>query len=459
MVRFDDSIEAVLGPLEEHFRTRLPETTLVRDPAGRVTVVLPDDALPQGDWNPLAQRLHDSLGRWSPGTKQVLLRVSDLIDAQDILESPDRVRLDRHNVSMVDRLVTNLDWLRQPLAGMPPAPPALMVPVMNDGTAVPVPAEPLSIATFFGIKGGVGRTTAAAVLAWHLASQGKRVLVVDLDLEAPGLGEILLPELPDYGLVDWFVEDLGGQADRELFEQMQAPAPLASGLPGWIRVIPAAGSRTGDYIAKLGRAYLPALDEQGAQRGVPEHLASLLQRAATRIEPPEVVLLDSRAGLHDIGAAAVTRLGAEVFLFGRDDPQSWSAYDCLFRHLSRSTAIRWGMPEDDLRWRLKMVAAQVEPNQAASEAFLDRSYSAWTALYDEEDEVRPGAHVFERDDPQAPHHALAIAFDPRLRSIDLVDPARRPEAAFIRSVFGSFVDGAAARLLPSTTAVPSETSP
>jgi MinD-like ATPase involved in chromosome partitioning or flagellar assembly len=41
--------------------------------------------------------------------------------------------------------------------------------------------------TFYSFKGGVGRTLALANVAVTLARRGKRVLVVDLDLEAPGL--------------------------------------------------------------------------------------------------------------------------------------------------------------------------------------------------------------------------------------------------------------------------------
>jgi MinD-like ATPase involved in chromosome partitioning or flagellar assembly len=44
-----------------------------------------------------------------------------------------------------------------------------------------------SIATFYSFKGGVGRTMALANIAVLLAERGKRVLMVDWDLEAPGL--------------------------------------------------------------------------------------------------------------------------------------------------------------------------------------------------------------------------------------------------------------------------------
>lgn len=43
------------------------------------------------------------------------------------------------------------------------------------------------ILTFYSFKGGVGRTMALANLAYYAAHSGKRVLIMDWDLEAPGL--------------------------------------------------------------------------------------------------------------------------------------------------------------------------------------------------------------------------------------------------------------------------------
>ncbi|MER7270388.1 FxSxx-COOH system tetratricopeptide repeat protein [Micromonospora carbonacea] len=53
------------------------------------------------------------------------------------------------------------------------------------------------IVTFYSYKGGTGRSMALANVAWILASNGKRVLVVDWDLEAPGLHRYFHPFLPD----------------------------------------------------------------------------------------------------------------------------------------------------------------------------------------------------------------------------------------------------------------------
>ncbi|MGI5156175.1 tyrosine-protein kinase family protein [Microbispora sp. CA-102843] len=51
------------------------------------------------------------------------------------------------------------------------------------------------IITFYSYKGGAGRTMALANTAWILASNGHRVLVVDWDLESPGLHRFFRPFL------------------------------------------------------------------------------------------------------------------------------------------------------------------------------------------------------------------------------------------------------------------------
>jgi cellulose biosynthesis protein BcsQ len=76
------------------------------------------------------------------------------------------------------------------------------------------------IITFYSYKGGTGRSMAVANIAWILASSGKRVLVIDWDLEAPGLHRYFHPFLEDKelssspGIID-FVSDLDIAARHE----------------------------------------------------------------------------------------------------------------------------------------------------------------------------------------------------------------------------------------------------
>ena len=73
------------------------------------------------------------------------------------------------------------------------------------------------VVTFYSYKGGTGRSMALANVAWMLALSGYRVLVVDWDLEAPGIHRYFHPFLEDKellqtdGLLD-FVEKLAVKA-------------------------------------------------------------------------------------------------------------------------------------------------------------------------------------------------------------------------------------------------------
>jgi photosystem II stability/assembly factor-like uncharacterized protein/Mrp family chromosome partitioning ATPase len=73
------------------------------------------------------------------------------------------------------------------------------------------------VITFYSYKGGTGRSMAVANVAWLLAMSGERVLVVDWDLEAPGIHRYFHPLLEDKellqteGLLD-FVEKLSTRA-------------------------------------------------------------------------------------------------------------------------------------------------------------------------------------------------------------------------------------------------------
>jgi hypothetical protein len=432
MITFDDALDAALALLRERLHNDETAITFVRDVTGQLTAILDDNSLAADQWNVIADALHDRLGVFSPGMARVLLRKSDLIDEADVFESPDRIRVpEAGNTWLIDRLISNQEWLRQPR-------------LTRATTALGVG---------FSLKGGVGRSTALGVLAWHFARQGKRVLAVDLDLEAPGLGSILLADLPAYGLVDWLVNAVVSPPDETFLRECIALSPVASESPGLIQVLPAFGTRTKNYVAKVGRVFIPTTNPDDGEVGFTERLDTLVRMIARQGDPPDVVLLDSRAGLHDVGAAAVTQLGAEVFMFARDEPQGWTAYRLLFQHLARSKGVAYGMPDNDLRWRLKMVAAQLEKTEGALSRWTDASYETWSELYDDESRAEgaagPAAQSFPKDETTAPHYPLPVYFDAGLRGMNLTDPASRPPWPVIEAAFGVFLTEAANRLVQS----------
>jgi MinD-like ATPase involved in chromosome partitioning or flagellar assembly/tetratricopeptide (TPR) repeat protein len=91
------------------------------------------------------------------------------------------------------------------------------------------------IITFYSYKGGAGRTMAVANVAWIMASAGKRVLVVDWDLESPGLHRYFRPFLTDKeltsttGVIDMllgFVREASRRQGEDLTEACRRHAAL-----------------------------------------------------------------------------------------------------------------------------------------------------------------------------------------------------------------------------------------
>ncbi len=79
------------------------------------------------------------------------------------------------------------------------------------------------VITFYSYKGGTGRSMALSNIAWVLASAGKRVLMIDWDLEAPGLHRYFRPFLIDQELAS--SEGLMDLIDRYACEAIRPPPP------------------------------------------------------------------------------------------------------------------------------------------------------------------------------------------------------------------------------------------
>ena len=218
----------------------IPRLYLVRDLYGKVRLSISDEVARSKEAHDglesLATELSRALGAHGYPPEDTLL----LVDQSLLTPLEGGGREIRPGVYWVDRLVTGGNWW------------TVRAPNETRGP---------DRFTLYSVKGGVGRTTTAAVLAWHLARNGDRVLVVDLDLESPGLSSAMLDARarPEFGLTDWFVEDLVGQGDRVLEEMTSSPAWVLD-LEGEVHVAPAHGREPGEYLAKLGRVDIETPD-------------------------------------------------------------------------------------------------------------------------------------------------------------------------------------------------------
>ncbi len=124
------------------------------------------------------------------------------------------------------------------------------------------------IITFYSYKGGTGRTMALANVAWILASNGKRVLAVDWDLESPGLHKFFHPFIDQAAIVatPGVIEMIGDFAHAATNPE---PRP-GNWHVAYARVVPHAVSLTWDHFPGDG-----TLDLLFAGRQNPDYAAAV----------------------------------------------------------------------------------------------------------------------------------------------------------------------------------------
>ncbi len=266
--------------------------------------------------------------------------------------------------------------------------PGISEPLMQAPAppAPPADREPGTITTFYSYKGGTGRTMALANSAWVLAERlaaGEKVLVVDWDLEAPGLHRYFPPRLRGSdpgvdigldegpGLIDLFIalsERLPVQPASSL-EQADAAAAQAVCAVDFeahigqtehaaIHIMRAGRNDDGAYARRVNTFSWEGLFQRapGIYRAFAERLASEYRW----------VLIDSRTGVTDISGICTSLLPEKLVVVFTPNRQSLTG---LRELVHSATAYRRG--HDDLRPLL------VLPLPSRIEASMDKLRSHW----------------------------------------------------------------------------------
>ncbi len=377
-----------------------------------------------GDLHPYVSPLGPIADQEAPGAKHVLGDRSALNVTLEITNGTLVV------TRLLDRRAIGGDWLHFPIE--PIASPPRMV--------------------FVSLKGGVGRSTALSVLAAELSEQGRAVLVVDLDMEAAGIGSMLIEHdvLPRFGTIDFFVENGLRELDDSFMLDCLGSSWLGGGR-GRIDVIPSIGasslSHPSEVLAKLARAYLEGPTEENGQKTFVVNLQTLVSRL-TDLNRYDAVLIDARAGLHETTAGPILGLGGDVLLFGVNQTQTAVGYEILLSHLSRFPA---PSPENDWRYRLKMVQAKANPDERDLLSYRTEMFNIFDSnLYQqqvpEHADLLDAGFRFSIDDKDAPHFPIPIFEDERYRLFDPVRDKSQLLKDFYQKSFGHFLNFAIDRL-------------
>ncbi|MFJ4077194.1 P-loop ATPase, Sll1717 family [Curtobacterium sp. NPDC089991] len=200
---------------------------------------------------------------------------------------------------------------------------------------------PPIVATFYSLRGGVGRSTALAHAAYNLAAQGLAVLCVDMDLEAPGLAALFGVEAEAVerpGVVDILGSiDINGEVPTGFTDSfIRVPTADANSR---LEVLHA-GTISPSYARDLG-----LIDPEAWYREDFNPLRVLVDaiRELDVAVRPDVILVDSRTGLSPIAAPLLFDIADLAIIAFLPHPQARVGTSLLTRALlsarsSRATA-------------------------------------------------------------------------------------------------------------------------
>lgn len=433
-VRYDDALPKIVDLVRESLGpAALKRDCFLRDADGNITYVIRGNVTKEKR-DALTKAVKAGMASYAsepPVATPAELFDESLEDTEsdtlEYVETPSSAQF----VRVVERRIVGQDWIRGIWPPIRKAPP---------------------IVVFASHKGGVGRSTALAIAAAEFARRGRSILALDVDLEAPGLGELFIPEdnQPIFGALDYFVENGRGTVDDRFLQQMRAPTALTRGR-GKVYIVPAVGQRCRQFpqnvLGKISRAYLEDVSEDGRTRyTLLEQMRAMIE-ALTAQQKYDAIFVDARAGLNETTAATVQGLGADILFFGVDTPQTWDGYRYFLAHLAR---FKPTSGVEDWRFRLKMVHAKAQRNEQALASFRDNAFELFAEhLYDElkDDEMgKQETFGFDLDDSTAPHFGWPIYVDDSYYEFDPVTYHHQLSPERYDASFGRFIALLADRL-------------
>ncbi|NNN04678.1 MAG: hypothetical protein HKL90_02130 [Elusimicrobia bacterium] len=275
------------------------------------------------------------------------------------------------------------------------------------------------IVVFYSFKGGVGRSTSLAAFALQRARLGERVAVVDLDLDAPGVGSLIAADekgtIARWGGLDYLLER--PVESVELSDYYHACRRREITGSGEILVVPA-GTLDDLYLSKLARADFEPASPQGKQA-----LILMLEQLRAELKP-HWLLLDARTGLSEPSGALLGGMAHLHVLFGTTSRQAWQGLRLV---LGRIGADR--VHENKAQLDCLLVQSMVpEDSKAAATSkaiFSDIARDAFSECYYAPDptdtEEERFWYVRDMEASDAPHAPIPISYQPKLAHFDKLE--------------------------------------
>lgn len=247
--------------------------------------------------------------------------------------------------------------------------------------------EPPLVVTFYSLRGGVGRSTALAHTARLLAAERKKVLCVDMDLEAPGLTALFgcENELGTLGVVRLLL-DLDQGADPDLAKHLIRITEEYD-----LYLLPA-GEVDPNY-ARLVRF----LDPNAWYREEYNPLRALMRKLRKGLPfTPDTILVDARTGITPMSGPMLFELADIAIVNFFPHPQARRGTELLVRGLLSSTTYRDADP--GFAPEIRFIASPIPPVRETLKKYKRRALE-WVAewLSEANKTRRESEYIDERD--------------------------------------------------------------
>lgn len=401
--------------------SQISEVTIIRDVLGKLSFVLDmQQLINTADKEAIQTELEKKLGKYYQGHFYIKQDSnSDLINRMIDSIEHDRWKYDCEGLVkwyLLERAIAKKAWVEcREIENS--------VWLYEDAVAGKKPR----VVTFYSFKGGMGRTTAAAATALALASRGYKILMIDADIEAPGLATFFFEEETiEQGIIDYFLEAENTKDNEEIDMSsmiLQVTDPmLMNGLSenGQIFVIPA-GKVDSDYLQKLAR-----IDFQDTKPGqMKKVIIRLLEEAIAniaRVCSIDYIFFDSRAGFHDMGGIVTTQIPHGVVLLCKDSKQSWQGTKEVLRSISETQTEKPLVTIVDSACGMEGIISAEEKR-----AFEEQAYMMFCDVY-YDSEVQPAPNAIdEAHSPIYVPYQVALSKDIQLYTDGTINSNERVE--------------------------------
>ncbi len=176
------------------------------------------------------------------------------------------------------------------------------------------------LVSFYSFKGGVGRTTTMMMAAIGAARRGKKIVVLDFDLEAPGVSSFFSEDIMSkYGILDFLVENNVYAEEINIDEYMYPVGEYCrvNQYGGEIHILPAVGTAVREDIESYRKNLMRFDMDMPAYEEEKTPIDMLLEKIDSFLKP-DYIFIDTRSGIHQIGGITLTRYSdlALMFFYG-----------------------------------------------------------------------------------------------------------------------------------------------